>query len=160
MLSIGSHPAGHGQGRRRRCEPRRMRSKRAEVSSWVSAGWGRLGDQVMTRCFRLTLAAIVTLALAPAADARVTKIQITMRESPTFGGYSFSDVGPYEKIVGKAFGELDPHDPKNAVIVELKLAPRNRNGNVEYLFDFYILKPIDLSKGAHKVMYEPPNRGS
>src|SRR5262249_36409908 len=25
---------------------------------------------------------------------------------------------------------------------------------------FYILKPIDLSKGAHKVMYEPPNRGN
>ena len=24
---------------------------------------------------------------------------------------------------------------------------------------FYILKPIDLSKGNHKVMYEPPNRG-
>jgi hypothetical protein len=114
----------------------------------------------MTRCFRLTLAAIVTLALARAADARVTKIQITMRESPTFGGYSFGDVGPYEKIVGKAFGELDPNDPKNAVIVDLKLAPRNRNGNVEYSFDFYILKPIDLSKGAHKVMYEPPNRGS
>jgi len=30
---------------------------------------------------------------------------------------------------------------------------------VEYAFDFYILKPIDLTKGAHKVMYEPPNRG-
>jgi len=29
-----------------------------------------------------------------------------------------------------------------------------------YAFDFYILKPIDLSKGAHKVMYEPPNRGN
>src|SRR5437867_8741365 len=33
------------------------------------------------------------------------------------------------------------------------------DGKVRYAFEFYILKPIDLSKGAHKVMYEPPNRG-
>jgi hypothetical protein len=55
-----------------------------------------------------------------------------------------------EKIVGKAFGELDPNDPKNAVIVDIQLAPKNANGRVEYAFDFYILKPIDLSKGPLK----------
>ncbi len=97
---------------------------------------------------------------APAADARITKIQITTTESPTFGGFSWPGVGQYEKIVGKAFGEVDPSDPKNSVIVDIDLAPRNSSGNVEYSFDFYILKPIDLSKGAHKVMYEPPNRGN
>src|SRR5206468_6877046 len=43
---------------------------------------------------------------------------------------------------------------------DLALAPRNGSGNVEYAFDFYILKPIDLSKGNHKMLYEPPNRGS
>ena len=72
---------------------------------------------------------------------------------------AFIFVGAYEKIAGKAFGELDPKDPKNAVIVDIQLAPKNANGKVEYAFDFYILKPIDLSKGNHKVMYEPPNRG-
>jgi hypothetical protein len=45
------------------------------------------------------------------------------------------------------------------VIVDIALAPKNANGKVEYAFDFYILKPFDLSKGNHKVMYEPPNRG-
>ena len=30
---------------------------------------------------------------------------------------------------------------------------------MEYAFNFYILKPIDLRKGARKMMYEPPNRG-
>jgi hypothetical protein len=99
------------------------------------------------------------LVVAPPADARIIKVQITTTESPTFGGYSWPSVGQYEKIVGKAFGEVDPTDPKNAVIVDIELAPRNANGNVEYAFDFYILKPIDLSQGAHKVMYEPPNRG-
>jgi hypothetical protein len=107
----------------------------------------------------LALSAAGVLVAAPAADARVTKIQITSKQSPTFGGYAFEGVGPYEKIVGKAFGELDPKDPKNAVIVDIELAPKNANGKVEYAFDFYILKPIDLSKGNHKVMYEPPNRG-
>src|SRR6516164_7490312 len=107
----------------------------------------------------LALSAAGNLPIAPAADARVTKIQITSKETPTFGGYAFKGVGPYEKIVGKAFGELDPNDPRNAVIVDIQLAPRNANGKVEYAVDFYILKPTDLSKGNHKVMYEPPNRG-
>jgi len=97
---------------------------------------------------------------APAADPGITKVQITAQESPTFGGYSWPGVGQYEKIIGKAFGEVDPTDPKNAAIVDLQLAAPNARGNVDYSFDFYILKPIDLSRGAHKVMYEPPNRGN
>ena len=115
------------------------------------------------RALRLGVACALTaagtmIAAAP-ADAHVTKIQIITKESPTFGGYSWPGVGQYEKIVGKAFGELDPTDPKNAVIVDLQLAPRNASGRVEYSFDFYILKPIDLTKGNHKMLYEPPNRG-
>jgi hypothetical protein len=116
------------------------------------------------RVLRWSVASAVTvagaLAAAPAADARVVRIQVTTKESPTFGGHAFPGVGQYEKIVGKAFGELDPNDPRNRVIVDIQLAPRNRNGMVEYAHDFYILKPIDLATGAHKVMYEPPNRGS
>ena len=112
---------------------------------------------------RMTVTCILVAAgaiyAALPAHAKVTKIQITAKQSPAFGGYSWPGVGQYEKIVGKAFGELDPKDPKNAVIVDLQLAPRNARGKVEYSFDFYILKPIDLSKGNHKMLYEPPNRG-
>src|SRR5437762_8539191 len=107
-------------------------------------------------CVLVTAAAIYVTA---PAYAHVRKIQITAKDSPAFGGYSWPGVGQYEKIVGKAFGELDPNDPKNAIIVDLRLAPRNANGKVEYSFDFYILKPIDLTKGNHKMLYEPPNRG-
>jgi len=109
---------------------------------------------------RVALAWVLMVACtASPVHARVKKIQITAKESPAFGGYSWPAVGQYEKIVGKAFGELDPNDPKNAVIVDLNLAPRNANGKVDYSFDFYILKPIDLAKGNHKMLYEPPNRG-
>src|SRR6266853_7015941 len=116
----------------------------------------RVFMSVTFTCF--IVAACGMYAVAP-AHARVKKILITARVSPTFGAYSWPGVGQYEKIVGKAFGELDPNDPRNAVIVDLQLAPKNAEGKVEYSFDFYILKPIDLAKGNHKMLYEPPNRG-
>ena len=106
----------------------------------------------------VALAVAATLA-APLAEARVTRIEITAQETPTFGGYSWPGVGQYEKIVGKAYGEVNPHDRQNRVIVDIEFAPRNARGNVEYAFNFYILKPIDLKNGADKMMYEPPNRG-
>src|SRR3989440_10055970 len=110
---------------------------------------------------RISIFAVIAAVMCAAlpAHAKVRKIQITAKESPTFGGYSWPGVGQYEKIVGKAFGELDPKDPKNKIIVDLQLAPRNARGKVEYSFDFYLLKPMDLSKGNHKMLYEPPNRG-
>jgi Alpha/beta hydrolase domain len=108
----------------------------------------------------LSLAGVAFSLLVPlGAEARLTKFVVTKVESPTFGGYSWPGVGQYEKIIGVGFGEVNPSDAKNSVMVDIQLAPRNANGNVEYNFDFYILKPINLKNGAHKVMYEPPNRG-
>src|ERR1044071_1930291 len=117
-----------------------------------------------TKTRALLALAATGLIATQLAEARITRIEITTTESPTFGGFSWPGVGQYEKLVGRAFGEVNPADPKNAVIVDIALAPRNARGNVEYSFDFYILKPIDLAKGApkagaRKVMYEPPNRG-
>jgi len=88
--------------------------------------------------------------MRPARPCACEEDSNNAKETPTFGGYSWPGVGQYEKIVGKAFGELDPNDPKNAVIVDLQLAPRNAEGKVEYSFDFYILKPVDLNKAVTK----------
>jgi hypothetical protein len=107
----------------------------------------------------LVLLLASTLAVTPAADAGITKIQILSR-GPAFGGFSFPSVGPYERIIGKGFGEISPTDRHNHVIVDIGLAPRNAKGKVEYSFDFYILKPVDPSKGTHKIFYEAPNRGA
>jgi hypothetical protein len=103
------------------------------------------------------LAAVGALVTTP-ADAGITRVEITSR-SIAFGGYSFPGVGQFERIVGIAYGEVDPSDPKNAVITDLQLAPQV-NGKVQYQFNFYILKPLDLSRGNHKMVYEPPNRGT
>ena len=72
------------------------------------------------------------LGMATPTEARITRVQVTLTESPTFGGYAWPGVGQVEKIVGKAFGEVDPADPKNALIADIGLAPRNARGNVEY----------------------------
>jgi hypothetical protein len=112
---------------------------------------------------RLSLAiaaALATSAIAvvPAADARIVKIELT-RTSPTFGGHSFPGIGTYDKIVGIAYGEVDPTDAHNTIITDLQKAPTTGSGKVTYEFNFYILTPTDPTKGNHRMMYEPPNRG-
>jgi hypothetical protein len=115
---------------------------------------------------RLRLATICIASLSAAAfgfvpigEARVTQITITTVESPTFGGATFGSVGQYERIEGTFAGEVDPKNPLNADIVDIALAPRNAHGKVSYSADFQILRPIDLSKGNHRVIFELPNRG-
>jgi len=110
---------------------------------------------------RLGIAGLLStgvIAAASVAQARTTQITILAR-GIAFGGHSFPIVGQYEFITGVATGEVNPSNPQNAVITDIQLAPRNANGNVVYQHNFYILKPLDLSRGNHKMMYEPPNRG-
>ena len=94
------------------------------------------------------------------AEARITQIVITSIQSPVFGGTSFGDVGQYEQLDGVAFGEVDPKDPLNAIITDIERAPRNARGLVEYSMDISILKPIDMSRGNHTLIYDVVNRGN
>ncbi|XEC95759.1 alpha/beta hydrolase domain-containing protein [Paenibacillus tarimensis] len=96
--------------------------------------------------------------LTDVADARITRLEID-RVEPFADGEKFGNTGSYVKIAGTAYGELDPDDPLNEVIVNLDKAPRNAEGLVEYDVDFYIMRPADLSKGNHKMLYEVTNRG-
>jgi hypothetical protein len=99
------------------------------------------------------------LLLATAAQARVTRIEI-LRTEPFAAGQGFGDVGPYQTVVGRFHGELDPAAPLNAIIVDLDKAPRNARGQVEYTSDFYILRPADLAKGNGALLYDVNNRGN
>jgi hypothetical protein len=89
----------------------------------------------------------------------ITKIVISEKEHLA-NGYDFSVTGAYEKLIGKAYGEVDPKSPLNKMIVNLDKAARNHNGRVEYWTDIYILKPVDMKQGNGKIFYEAPNRGS
>jgi hypothetical protein len=112
---------------------------------------------------RLVSAAVVVLSLAglaaDAAQARVTRIVIDTVTSPAFDGQAYGDAGPYETLQGRAYGELDPGDPRNAIIQDLALAPKNARGRVEYMATFYLVKPIDLSKSSGLLWQFVPNRG-
>ena len=68
--------------------------------------------------------------------------------------------GPYEDIRGVAFGELDPRDPRNSVITDIELAPRNARGMVEYRTTFTLRKPVDMTKSAGVLLYNIVNRGN
>ncbi|MBI4469928.1 MAG: hypothetical protein HY650_11475 [Acidobacteria bacterium] len=46
------------------------------------------------------------------------------------------------------------------MITDIEFAPRNARGMVEYSMDFFILKPTDLSKGNHRLLYHMNNRGN
>jgi hypothetical protein len=91
--------------------------------------------------------------------AGVRRIEIERVES-AFDGARFGDVGPYEKLVGRVFGEVDPADPRNAPIADLELAPRNERGLVEYAADLIILRPVDPARGNGRLLYDVNNRGS
>lgn len=107
------------------------------------------------------LLGLSVLALTPAAEARVTQINITKVETPTFAGANFGAAGQYERIEGTITGAVDPRNPRNAVITDIALAaPKNSDGTVSYSADFQILRPIDLTKGNHRLVFELPNRGT
>src|SRR5262249_54533153 len=107
-------------------------------------------------CLALTL----IIGCAVNVEARVTRIVIEQRQSPAYEGRAFGAVGQYEILVGKAYGELDPKDPHNAIITDLQFAPRNARGLVEYVATFTLVKPVDLAKANGVLLYAVPNRGN
>jgi hypothetical protein len=88
----------------------------------------------------------------------ITRLAIARRE-PFADSHEFPVTGPYEKIVGKLYGDVDPEHRLNRVIVDLDKAPRNRRG-VPYESDFFILKPLDIDRGNGKILFDAPNRGA
>ena len=101
----------------------------------------------------------VFLAGAPMAQAQITRIVIDETVSPAFDGVSYGEVGQYETLRGRAFGELDPNDPRHDIITDIHLAPTNAEGKVEYMASFTLVKPIDISRSSHFMWHDVPNRG-
>ena len=89
----------------------------------------------------------------------VTRIVVDEKVSPAFEGQEFGAAGQYETLAGRAYGELDPDDPRNAIITDLELAPRNAAGMVEYMSTFYLVKPVDMSRSSGLLWHDVPNRG-
>jgi len=109
--------------------------------------FGRLG-----RATVLALAVAVLLASVPRAEARVTRIIIDQT------GNTSGD-STYQTAIGRAFGELDPNDPRDAIVTDIALAPRNGDGKVEYIASFALVMPKDMSRLSGLMWHDAPNRG-
>ena len=92
------------------------------------------------------------------ATAELVRFEITERK-PFAAGLKFGDVGAYERIVGRAHFEFDPDKKQNANVVDLKLAPRNKQGRVEVVADLFLLAPADMTKASGSILYDVNNRG-
>src|SRR5207302_11034862 len=79
---------------------------------------------------------------------------------PFAGGAQFGTTGAYERLKGSALMEVDPNNPLDAVITDLDKAPRNARGMVEFSSPFFIIKPVDMSRGNHKIFSTVNNRGN
>ena len=115
----------------------------------------------MKRTFTLVVlgSLLAALTATPPADARVVRM-VVERTTPYAGGQAFGDAGPFERLDGTVYMEVDPGDPLNAVIVNLDRAPRNDRGLVEFSAPFFIVKPVDLARGNRKLLYGINNRGN
>ena len=91
------------------------------------------------------------------ANAEVTEFDVLSTTRPALEGHSFGPYGPAERITARAAIAVDPADPRNAVIADLALAPRNAAGRVEAVADVVILRPAGGGNGT--LLLELPNRG-
>src|SRR5262249_13431248 len=107
----------------------------------------------------LTVGFCLATAVPRPSEARVVRFVVEQRR-PFNNGSSWGATGPYERLDGTAYMEVNPRDPLNAVIVNLDKAPRNGRGMLEFSAPFFILKPVDMLRGNHKIYYAINNRGN
>ena len=97
-------------------------------------------DVLQVRSMAAVAAAAALLASMPTAQARVVRMVVdSTTPSP---GQAIA----YEQVRGRAFGELDPNDPHNAIITDIQLG-KDADGKVRYEATFTLTKPVDMSAG-------------
>ncbi len=99
----------------------------------------------------------VLVAWSPSA-AEVVRIEVRTR-ADVAGGKPFGATGPYEKLAGRIYFEVDPALSPNKIITDIDKAPRNARGRVEFSSDFFLLKPKQVERGNGTLLYEVSNRG-
>ena len=99
-----------------------------------------------------------SVLLVVAAQARVVKVEVSSREA-VLDGKPFGLAGPYERIGGTLRFAVDPDNPANRIVTDIALAPRNSNGEVEFVTEFFMLKPVESDRGNGALLYEVSNRG-
>ncbi len=122
-------------------------------------GWRKAAPSLCNRRNAAAALLLACCALLPAAvQARLTRLDVVEREVVA-GGQAFGATGPYERLSGTAWFEVDPHDPRNRAVFDLDHAPVNARGMVEFSADMTILKPVDMARASGTLFFEVNNRG-
>lgn len=91
-------------------------------------------------------------------QADVIGVEITVRQ-PWAGNRPFGKVGAYEVIRGRIRYAIDPRSKAARAVVDLRRAPVNAHGLVEYSGPFVMIRPIDPALSNHTLLVEAANRG-
>jgi hypothetical protein len=121
----------HGGGTHK--EETRMSKRGGWTGVWRAAAWG-----------------IAMLGASAATEARVVRIIADSTTSSTTTGYT--------TVIGRAFGELDPSNPANAIINDLSLG-LDDDGKARYVTSFRLAYPTDLARASGLMWHDVPNRG-
>ncbi len=95
----------------------------------------------------------------PLLHAEVVSVDITDRH-PWVGGRAFGQVGAYEVLHGTVDYAIDPRSVAARDITDIRFAPVNARGLVEYSGPFLMIRPVDPARGNHATLVEVANRGS
>ena len=118
------------------------------------------GEDVMRKAMLFVVVTVILQAVAAIpTEARVVRFVVEQTRRVA-DGKSVGEVGPYERLDGTVYMEVDPRDPLNAGIVNLDKAPRTPKGMVAFSSPFFILKPVDMARGNQKIFYGVNNRGN
>src|SRR5437588_5840358 len=98
------------------------------------------------------------LALPALCNAKVNRVEVISR-TEIAGGKSWGTAGAYEEIIARVYFSVRPENRHNRQIVDIDNADKNKNGEVEFSSDLYMLRPKDPKRGNGALLLEVPNRG-
>ncbi len=108
---------------------------------------------------RIVSISAVLAALAAAAPAPAELVRIEIESRGELPADEAIGVPRYAKLAGRFHFAIDPLAPENAAIADVRLAPRNAAGKVEFAADFALLRPADRAAANGTLLYEVANRG-
>ena len=98
---------------------------------------------------RFRLVTLALLLVVRTASAEVVSIDIQRRD----------DFGSHERVIARVHYAVDPTRPVNQAIADLALAPRNKDGKVEFDGDLLLFIPKSPAAARGTVFLEIVNRG-
>ena len=112
---------------------------------------------MLKRPFSIWIAVILFISAGP-LTAEVTRIEVAARQA-VLDGKEFGLAGGYEKLNGTIHFAVNPQNTSNRIVTDIDKAPLDENGRVAFHAEFYLIKPIDMTKGNGAVLFEVGNRG-